>query len=242
MLPLIIGVVLSTGFLFLVLHWWSEGTLDHSDAALLAVVFCGLIFGLFASRTVWQFALAFVPLAAAGSYVFYSFKQGSIRTYYKRRCEDFVRAIQSDPRNFAAREQLANTLYNLGELNRAIDEMQAAVDMGAGYECQYALQKWAKERHLRDTPNPVCRWCQTENDADARVCRRCGADLPYETSFTRWLMGGKTSKSRYYLIIVSGVGIAVISVLLLPLKYAFIPLAFCILGLVGWAFISSARS
>ena len=238
----IAGVAAAAALMFVVLYWWSEGIYETSDAVLLAVILCGLAFGLFAAREVWQFLLAFVPLAGAGAYAIYSLRFGSSRVYYRRSAEGYIRAIQADPRNLGARECLADAYYNLGYNGRAIDELQAAVDLGAGIESQYKLAKWAKERYLRETTNPVCRWCQTENTQGARQCVKCGADLPYDNSFTRWLVGGGFSSARCYLILIAGVALVSVSLVFLPLTLAFIPLVGCVLALIGWALISSARS
>ena len=238
---LLVGVILAAVFLMAVIRWWSEGIYEASDALLLAVVFCGLIFGLFAASTVWQFLLAFVPLSAASAYAVYSYKTGGMRAYLKKRCADHIRAIQFDPRNVGAREYLAEALHDLGELDRAIDEMQVAVNMGAGVECHYTLAKWTKERHLRDSTNPVCRWCMTENAPESRTCSNCGAMLPYQSPLGRWLTGGRTAGARYFLIMVTGLALVCVSVLLLPLKFAFIPLAACLMALGGWSLLASAR-
>ena len=238
----IIGIILAGACLFAVVWWWSESTIEASDALLLAVILCGLIFGLFSSRSVWQFLLAFIPLGGVVGYAVYSFKLGSARAYYKARCQEYIAAIHADPRNTAARQYLAEALYNMGELDRAVEEMQAAVDIGATLECQYKLTKWSKERYFRDTPNPVCRWCQTESQLGSRTCSKCGSDLPYENAFTRWLTGGGRSNARYYLILITGAAVISVSLVVLPLKFAFIPFFLCVIALAGWALLASARS
>jgi len=239
---LLVGVVLAAIFLMAVFRWWSEGIYEASDALILAVVFCGLIFGLFAASSVWQFLLAFVPLSAAATYAIYSYRTGGMRAYLTKRCDDYIRAIQFDPRNLGAREYLAQSLYDLGQLDRAIDEMQVAVGMGAGMECQYALAKWTKERYLRDSPNPVCTWCQTENHSGSRKCSNCGAELPLQNPLGRWITGGRAAGARYYLILVSGLAMVCVSLLLLPIKFAFIPMALCLIALGGWSLLASNRS
>lgn len=238
---ILIGVVLAAIGIFVVMYWWSEGVLAASEAWVLWVVFATLIIGLFASHTLGQFLLAFIPLSAATGYGIYTWKCGSIRSYYKHRCSDYIAAIEADPRNLAAREFYADALYSLGQLDRAVDEMQAAVDLGAGMECQYKLGKWSKERYLRDTTNPVCRWCGTECHPGMRQCSKCGADLPYDSAFTHWLMGGGSATARYYLLVIAGVAVIATSVLLLPLKFAFIPFGLCLLALIGWSLVGSAR-
>ena len=238
----LIGIILGSLGIFVVLYWWSEGAIEASEGLVLAVVFGSLILGLFSAQNWWQFTLAFVPLLAAAGYAAYTCKVGGWRHYYKNRCTEYIAAIQFDPKNLAAREYLADALYNLGDLDRAVDEMQAAVDLGAGMECQYKLGKWSKERYFRDTANPICRWCETENQPGQRTCVKCGADLPYDNAFTRWLMGGKSATARYYLLLITGIAIVGTSLLVLPLVFAFIPIVLCVLGLIGWALASSARA
>jgi len=236
------GVILASACIFVVLYWWSEGAIEASEGIVLVTVFGGLVIGLFAAHTLGQFLLASIPLAFASAYGIYTWKIGSWRSYYKKRCAGYESVIHADPGNFAAREFLADALYKLGDLDRAVDEMEAAVDMGAGIECRYKLGKWSKERYLRDTPNPVCRWCETENRPGDRKCAKCGADLPYDNAFTRWLMGGKWAAARYYLLAITGLAIAAVSWLVLPAAVAFLPLVFYAFALAGWALISSARS
>lgn len=218
-----------------------RGCSGASDAILLTVVFGGLIFGLFASRELWQVVLVFVPLAAGTAYLIYNYTTLGTRSFLKRRCQEYMQVIQFNPRNLGAREYLAETLYNLGELDRAIDEMQVAVNMGAGLECCYRLDKWVKERRLRDTLSPVCKWCFTENAPRAKTCSRCGSELPYDNAISRWLTGGKTRSARYYLILTAGAALIAVSLAFLPLKYAFVPIAACVLAIVGWWLIISAR-
>lgn len=237
-----IGILLAAVGIFVALHWWAEGALDGSEAFLLATVFGGLVVGLFLARNLLQFLFAALPLLAAFGYAVYTWQYGSWRVYYKRRCADYEGIIRSDPRNLAAREFLADSLYALGDLDRAVDELQAAVDLGGDIQCQYKLGKWSKELHLRDTVNPVCRWCGTENNLNQRKCFKCGADLPYDNPLSRWLMGGRSERARYYLSIITAVALVVISWLLLGPKFAIIPLLFCVTGLIGWSLLKSSRS
>jgi hypothetical protein len=240
-LMILVGFILAALFFMVVLKWWAEGLFETSDAFLLCVVFCGLIFGLFAARNVWQFILAFVPFVSAGAYLIYSYKTGGMRAYFRKQCEEYMRAIEFDPRNLGAREYLAETLYNHGELDRAIAELQVAVNMGASSEAQYKLSKWVKQQRLRDSDNPVCRWCETENQPGARKCSKCGSDLPYDNALSRWLMGGRCAAARCWLLVVTGIAVASVSVLLLPPKFAGAPILLFTVALLGWSMISSAR-
>lgn len=236
----IVGTVAAAAFFMLVLYWWSEGIFDTSEALLLDGIFCILIFGLFASQTTGQFLMAFIPLSAAGAYALYSYHVGGMRSYLRNRSAEYMRAIQADPRNLAARQRLAETLYLLGELDRAVAEMQAAVDMGADAECRYRLSRWILEQRARDSGNPVCKWCGTESPAGTRRCPRCSSELPCRSALGRWLIGGRWASARLILLILMGTALISASLALLPLEYAFIPLALLGLALTGWALIRSA--
>ncbi|MCL5104829.1 MAG: hypothetical protein M1133_12045 [Armatimonadetes bacterium] len=215
---------------------------ETTDAVILAIVFCGLGFGVFAAETAWQVVLTLAALAGAAYYTIYSFRLGGLKSFYKARCAEYMLAIQQDPTNRAARQFLAETLYMMGELDRAVEEMQVAVDMGADLEAQYKLSKWGKERYMRDCPNPICRWCHTENEQAARTCVKCGADLPYRNSFNQWIAGGRTATARYYLILTAGASVLVVSLILLPIQYALVPTFLLLVAMAGWSLVSSARS
>jgi hypothetical protein len=235
----VVGVIAAAGFFLLVLHWWSEGMFDTSDALLLDTVFCCLIFGLFAASTPMQFLGAFIPLAAAGGYTIYSYRMGGMRAYLRSQCTTYIRAIESDPRNLAARQQLAETLHALGELDRAVNEMQAAVDLGAGAECQYRLNQWVREQRVRDSDTPVCKWCGTESAVGVRKCPRCGCDLQRRSRLGQWLTGGKWAAARLWLLIVVGLALVSLSLALLPIRYALIPLILLAITLGGWSLVRS---
>lgn len=238
----LIGLLIAIGAVFLVMNWWSEGMIEASEAVILVVVYGGLAVGLFNAHSLWQVILALAPMAGAIAFTYYSFRLGGMRAIYKQRCNEYMLAIQSDPTNRAAREYLATTLYTMGELDRAIDEIEVAVNMGAELECQYNLTKWQKERYMRDSANPFCRWCHTENQQGAKVCVKCGADLPFKNSLNHWITNGKTAVSRYYLLLTAGVALLAVSLLWLPVYLALIPLGFVVLAVMGWSLISSARS
>lgn len=238
---ILLGLIVSIVCFFLVLHWWSEGMVETTDAIILVIVLGGLGFGVFAAELLWQRILTLVTLGGAAYYTYYSFRLGGLRSFYKARCEQYILAIQQDPTNRAAREFLADTLYAMGDLDRAVDEMQAAVDMGAELEAQYRLASWSKERYIRDCPNPVCRWCHTENEQRARLCFKCGRDLPYRGALSQWIAGGRTATSRHYLILTAGAAVLVVSLVLLPLQYALIPIVLLLVAMAGWSLVNSAR-
>jgi hypothetical protein len=237
-----VGIILAFVFFMLVLHWWSEGMIEFSDAVILAAVLCWSSIGSAKAHTFAQWIVVLLPLIGMGGYIAYSFRLGGLRSFYKKRCEEFVGAVHVDPRNVAARQYLADTLYKLGELDRAIDEMKIAVDMKAGIECEYKLAAWIRERYIRDTRNPYCKICMVDYPRGTHVCKKCGSILSYQSSLSRWLAGGSAPGIRYYVLLLFGVALVGVSVMLLPLKYALIPAGLLAVAMSGWALISSTRS
>ncbi|MHB9036032.1 MAG: tetratricopeptide repeat protein [Armatimonadota bacterium] len=216
--------------------------IEASDAVILAAILCWASLGMARAHTFWQWVVVLMPLAGVGGYVSYSFRIGGLRSFYKRQCEEYVGAVHADPRNVAARQYLADTLYKLGELDRAIDEMQAVVDIGWAIECERKLAAWTRERYFRDTLNPYCRMCLVGYPHGSRICKKCGARLSYQGPFSRWLSGGRIPGIRYYMLVLFGVALIAVSVMLLPLKYALIPVGLLAAAAAGWVLLCSARS
>jgi hypothetical protein len=236
-----IGLLGASYFLLMVMYWWSEGMLNHGEAFIFGTVYSLLIVGLFASDTLLKFLMAFIPLVATGAYMLYQKSALSIKHIYKERIKDCVKSIQEDPRNLAAREILAETYYNIGELDKAIAEIKAAVDLGGGPTCRSKYDKYLKQRRLRDTTNPVCTWCDTENPKGEHFCRNCGSPLPYNSPFTKWLTSNKAIRLtiNIFIIISVVVSLSCFSKLEPPLNIA--PFALTLVLIMGWGFVNSAR-
>jgi hypothetical protein len=232
------GIIFSAAFWMLALKWWADGIYNGTDAIVIAVVVSSLVVGLTGAHTLWQFLLAGIPLALAVAYIIYTYHLGSLKTIRNTHRDALVQAIENDPRNTAARERLAEILHDAGDLDMAVEEMRVVVSMSSEIQPRSTLAKWEKELYLRDTPNPVCRWCDSENQPGARSCARCGAELPLDSRTGRWLVGGKTAKSRYLLLIVAVVGLAGLSLMISPSK-VLIPIGLGIIAIIGWSLLRS---
>jgi ribosomal protein L40E len=120
----------------------------------------------------------------------------------------------------------------------AVEELRVVVGMSADIQPRSTLAKWEKELHLRDTSNPVCRWCDAENQPATKFCTRCGAELPLNTPISRWLVGGRTAKTRYLLLVVSIVTVATLSLMISPAN-VLIPIGLGIVAIIGWSLLRS---
>ncbi len=233
-----VGVVLAAAFWMLALKWWADGIYSGTDAIIVAVIVSSLIIGLATAHTLWQVILTGLPLVLALAYTLYAYHLGSLKTIRNSRRDALLRTVEDDPRNTGAREQYAQILHDSGELEMAVEEMRVVAGMSSAMEPRSTLAKWEKELYLRDTQNPVCRWCDTENQPGARFCVRCDAELPLESRVARWIIGGKAAKLRYFLLLAALVGAAGLSVLVNP-DTILIPIGLGILALVGWSLLRS---
>lgn len=236
-----IGLIAASFFLLMVMHWWSEGILKHGEAVLFGAVFSLLIVGLFAADSLAKFLMAFIPLAATGIYLLYQQSNFGINNIYKKRIEDCQLSIHIDPRNLAARELLAETYYLMGDLDKAIIEIKAAVDLGGGPTCRDKYDRYLKKQRLRDTTNPVCTWCEIENPKGNRLCSNCGSPLPYNSNLSKWLTCSRAIRVVINLIIVICVILSLIGFTSLKPPLNIAPFFLTLFIIIGWAFINSAR-
>ncbi|MFQ3550093.1 MAG: zinc-ribbon domain-containing protein [Armatimonadota bacterium] len=234
-----IGFILAVAFFFLVLKWWSDGIYDTSESFLIAVLGCGLIFGFFAAQNLFQFVLTAIALAAFISYWIYQWNDNRWVTYYKRQISDCIRAVTIDPKNVAAREYLAESYYHIGNIEQAITEMQAAVDLGAGHNTKFKLRKWQNEYAAKISNKHVCINCGTENELNHRTCSNCGRELPVLSDFAKWLKGKKESRARVILTMAFGIAVACASFYILSPLYAVLVLMLICMGFAGYILLSS---
>jgi len=240
---LILGMVVSIAVVFFyVLNEWSEGAYGGLDATLTALLLIALIVASYHLMTAFSPLLGSLPVAAALGYVFYRRKYSNGLHILQGNVDRYRRMVISEPKNLAAREKLANALYDLGELDQALYEIRSAVNMGAGPSCEYSLKKWTLERKVLVDGIPVCRWCDTENKVGERFCVNCGFELPYDTQMTRRLFAGKKTQKLLGTILISSatmVALAIISGLTFAVL---IPVGFGIIAYWGWQIIRGART
>jgi tetratricopeptide (TPR) repeat protein len=231
----IAGIILAAAVFFVVISWWSEGYIGATEGVVLFVVYGGLLVGLFSAQSLAARTLALLPLLASTIWGGYLVKTWSLRSYHKEKAKQYEAAIDNDPGNFAARAKLAETLYELGETERAIAEMQIAVDMSprAATPERHTLRRWQQDERLRVTRNIICFRCRHENERGLKACVKCGTELHYTFDATDTL---KRNMHQFVAISV-GLALAGMSLALLPFKYALLPVACAVLVAVGWSML-----
>lgn len=240
---LILAMVISIGIVFFyMLNEWAEGAYGGLDAAITALMLIGLIVASYHLMIAYSPFIGSLPVAFAVGYIFYRRKYSNGREILRDNVDRYRRMVRAEPKNLAAREKLANALYDLGELDQALYEIKSAVNMGGGPTCEHALKKWTLERKVLVDGIPVCRWCDTENKVGERYCVNCGFELPYDTHMTRKLFAGKkTNKLLGTILIFSGTMVA-LAVLTGLTSAVFVPIALGIIAYWGWQIVRGARS
>jgi len=234
---ILLGIFLAAVVLVVISSWWSEGYIGGMEAVVLFAVYGGLIFGLFVCQTTAGRAAMLIPLVGSAAWGAYLLKAGSIRSYYKEKVRQYEAAIDEDPRNFAARARLAETLYELGEIERAMAEMQMAIDLSPhpAVAERFTLKRWQDEERLKESRNVLCYRCGHENESGLKVCANCQAELRYPIDAAEAL----NRNMRQFVAVSAGVALSFVSFVLLPWKYALIPAGCSVLVAVGQTLLGS---
>ena len=166
---------------------------------------------------------------------------GAPRAYTSASASNTILAIQSDPRNWGARERLAETLYNMGG------------STGRSMRCRRPSTLEREWKRITSSPTGA-RSATSETlgipcagGAISRMRAASGsahnaAPTCRTNSFARWLSGGRKGRFKDISARPGRRRTDGSSLLALPLRYAFIPVGCAFLGLAGWALLASARS
>lgn len=171
--------------------------------------------------------VAVLLLMAAFPAVKWHMNRRANREYFDDRIGQYRDLIAANPSNRAARERLAETLYDTGHLTEAIEEYKALVAL-APNSLPEAHRLWRLEKELeeKDVPVRVCPWCGSRNSSDRTKCQRCEADLILVSRAKKWLVSGGLKKMATSYSVMAGV-LAVSAVILCQLSA---PGRFLILG------------
>ncbi|MEN6519833.1 MAG: tetratricopeptide repeat protein [Armatimonadota bacterium] len=190
---LLVGIVAALVVLLLTVKWWTDGLISGIEFFLLTAVYGGLGFGLFALISRSEFGAAvfvLIAIMASVGWALYCNQKLGIKQYYRDKIKEYERAIQSDPRNTAARSLLAEAYYMLGDLDQAIAAMELAVQMSPNsMKESHTLHQWRSERDLRDCKTVICQVCHSANLWGAVSCRACQQPIIYSKAGRPSCMG-----------------------------------------------------
>ncbi|MCC6443150.1 MAG: tetratricopeptide repeat protein [Armatimonadetes bacterium] len=159
-----------------------EGEIDILDALFMIGGYVGLVFALIVLPGTLTKMMIFAMLV--GSVVLYPMimakvHRDSLHNYEVDKMLSYQRTLEQDPKNFAARLFLAESLYRQGQLDEAIRGMEEGLAMhpAASFQEKRKLEGWKEERRWRDEGIFFCPECHTEARRSQDACPNCGAQL-----------------------------------------------------------------
>ncbi|MBW3623198.1 MAG: hypothetical protein KY468_07280 [Armatimonadetes bacterium] len=164
--------------ILLLFRWWSEGYLAATEFFGIAALFVVMFALLIAPTPPVGKLIVFLLLAGCSiglPFIVQTLAKRDSRSLEQEREAEFRAAIETQPRNIAAREELARNLYKQGRRSEAIEEMERAVQLSprTTQEEQRLLKRWLQEREAEPNPIYICRWCREETPKDRPTCIHC---------------------------------------------------------------------
>ena len=187
--PYTICAIIAGAVFASVIGRYIEGAISVTECTLIAGTFIGFVLAVITMK----FALAGGLLAGLILLLVLPVIQGK-RACHKfdiEQLEKFRAAIESDPRNLAAHEKLAETYARMGDLDAAITEYGELLRIAPGDTLQAnRLQKLIELRDRRKSPPLICPHCGASNPAENLRCYNCEGHLTVSGSLRRWLVHG----------------------------------------------------
>jgi len=236
----VFGVIIAFVVFFIVVEWWTHGLVSGTEAVVLTAIFGGLAVGVFAAQGFWVRTAVLAIFLALCVWMIQKHLKDSAKRYYLDKIRVYEAAIQSDPRNFAARSGLASAYYALGDLDTAIAALEVALSISPNLiKEQKLLNQWQRERDLRDNPTIVCRICHTRNVWGETVCYICRQPIVYSDRLSWINRLAAVLHHPYVYLPILVVLISTAALFLLPMRQAIVFIICCMLAALGWAILLS---
>jgi ribosomal protein L40E len=238
---LYVGVLAAVIVIGIISKWWVDGLVSGVEFFALSVIYGGLAFGLFAVASAGKLVptiLVLILLVGSVGWVLYCNQKQGLRQYYKEKIRNYERVIMADPRNTAARGQLAECYYMIGDLDSAIAAMELAVH--SSYNAmkeRHKLRQWHEEREMRDSKTIVCSYCHSRNLWGTQPCRTCRTPIVYPPH-------GKGQGRRNFGYLAAGTllaALSVVSFVTMEPQGAAIVVGCVTLTMVGWMLLASSK-
>jgi hypothetical protein len=192
---------------FLVIRWWSEGVISVTEGlGFLSIL--GLMVLLMIGptpapiKTLLFFMIigvsVAVPLALVG------LKKKSENDFENEKEAVYRAALSHNPKNIAARVELARSLYLRGRASEGIEELEAAVQMSpqTTENERLMLNGWRDEQAAKPNAIAICRWCREDTPGDRPVCKHCGRPLSAYKEVAEAVMEDIPGTLRKFMIII----------------------------------------
>jgi ribosomal protein L40E len=237
-LIVLIGMVAGLVQFCYILAWWGNGQLKSGEAAVLFFMDVLLLAVLVKDPSYGVKAVVALLLFAPYFGVFFMYKTSGLKDLYLEEIEKYKQTIDHDPRNLAARELLAKTLYKMGDTQTAMDELRILIGMNPEDEnMKYLLRQWETEKQEIQTGIVVCPHCGAENDSRRTWCKKCEKPIfAYKPASAAGKLG-----VRGFLAVFGSIATIIMAFRFLPTEWALTTVLCAFLALVGWAMRSDKQ-
>lgn len=134
------------------------------------------------------------------------FNKKQISNFTEDRIERYKAAIESDPRNLAARGAFVDALRSLGRYDEAVDEQTIILNYTPDdVEEKYKMKSLIEEREEKITGITICPHCGFRNQGGLQVCRNCEGQMFFINDFRRKLVEGGSKRLTIAFIIFIGI-------------------------------------
>lgn len=232
---LVLGMVIGLVEFYMIIAWWGNGCLQAGEAFVLFIIDAILLAVVVTDQSIAIKLLVTVLLFAPYLWIYRLFNQGSIKEILEEEAQKCRAAIQADPRNWGAHELLAKTLYNMGDIHTAIDEMRLALQLFPDLEnAKYCIREWEAEKREKNTGIAVCPHCGTENESGRTWCRKCENKIIRYNEKPWYIQMGL----KGVMTIFGSLTVIIASFVFLPTNYAYVPVVALGLILAGWKLVA----
>jgi hypothetical protein len=161
-----------------------DDSIDVGLAIICFVCWCGLII-LMLNENGWVelfYFCVFCIIALSLTSIGNSIRKLQIARMDKAMYDNYFRQLEEDPMNLGARLHLSKTLYRMGRLTEAIEQMDwiLANYPSLGIQYRTTLTLWKKEEARKNRPETVfCDNCHESTPVGSPICIHCGADIGF---------------------------------------------------------------
>ncbi len=164
---------------FYLFRWWTDATISGAEAVIGALVIAFLMLMMIAptpDSVKGMIFLMLLVLAVGTPFLYLKQLNASERQLVNEQEQVYRKAIESNPRNVAARVELARNLYPRGHVSEALYQMEAAIRLSPQTTdtAQRLLERWKSEQAGVVIQKVICRFCHEATPMNQPECAACG--------------------------------------------------------------------
>ncbi len=223
--------------------WWVDGGVEPALALVGIFLYVCLVATAAAAPPIMGVVIFLVIVASAilTPVLGKVSEQAQHHRMQSERMDQYVRALEANPRDAAARIALAETLHKRGELDAAIEQLSWTLQAfpALAMRVRPQLDSWRREKERIGQVQPViCHECFAENAWNATTCDQCGAAFGTRSGIRRQVAvsGGPKAVLRGWIVTATSLILVCALLLYAPVMVAG-PVAVATLMVAVWLFL-----